>query len=106
MAFSGTISSDSDMAALDRTEALQTQRVSAIPGGLPVLSATLPGIGFENLPPLALLFKPFQFLKCLDLKPVELGLDCVPFHSGWELVEWRPKLHILESNCVEILEIC
>jgi len=48
----------------------------------PVRSASLPGTGFKNPPPLAILFKPFQFLKCLGLKSVGLGLDCVPFHSG------------------------
>jgi len=30
----------------------------------------------------------------------------VPFHSGWELVEWRPKLVDLGACSVEILEIC
>jgi len=30
----------------------------------------------------------------------------VPFHSGWELVEWRPKLVDLGVNFVEILGIC
>jgi len=94
------------MAALDKSKALQVQRASAIPGKLPVSSAALPSTGFENPPPLALLFKPFQFLKCLDLKPIGQGLDCVSFHSGWELVEWKPKLHVLESNYFEILEIC
>jgi len=87
MAFSGTISSDSGMAVLDKSKALQERRVSIISIKLLVPSAALPGTGFENPPPLALLFKPFQFLKSLDLKPIGLGLDCVPFHSGWELVE-------------------
>jgi len=106
MAFSDTISFDSGMAALDKFKALQVRRASAIPDKLPVSSTALPGTGFKNPPPLALLFKPFQFLKCLDLSPVGLGLDCVPFHSGWELVEWRPKLHVLEFDYFEILEIC
>ena len=30
----------------------------------------------------------------------------MPFHSGWELVEWRPKLVDLGVGTVEILEIC
>jgi len=30
----------------------------------------------------------------------------VPFHSRWELVEWRPKLVDLGENYVEILGIC
>jgi len=30
----------------------------------------------------------------------------VPFHSGWELVEWRPKLVDLGVGTVEIVEIC
>jgi len=42
----------------------------------------------------------------MDLKSVGLGLGCVPFHSGWELVECRPKLVDLGENCVEILSIC
>jgi len=42
----------------------------------------------------------------MDLKSVGLGLNCVFFHSGWELVEWKPKLSELKSNYVEILEIC
>jgi len=29
----------------------------------------------------------------------------MPFHSGWALVEWKPKLSVLESNYAEILEI-
>ena len=94
------------MSAHDRTEELQTHRATAIFSGLPMLSAALLGTGFENPPPLAILFKPFQFLKCLDLKSVGLELDCVPFHSGWELIEWKPKLSVLESNYTEILEIC
>ena len=64
------------------------------------------GIGFETLPPLAVLFKPFQFLRSLGLKSVGLELGCVSFHSGWELVKWRPELADLEINFVEILEIC
>jgi len=94
------------MSALDRTEELQMRRATTISGGLAVLSAALPGTGFENPPLLAILFKPFQFFKSLGLNSVGLGLDCIPFHSGWELVEWRPKLHVLESNYIEVLEIC
>jgi len=30
----------------------------------------------------------------------------VPFHSGWELVEWVPKSVDLGENYIEILEIC
>ena len=63
------------------------------------------GTGFENPPPLAISFKPFQFLKCLGLKLVGQGLESMPFHSGWALVEWKPKLSVLESNYAEILEI-
>ena len=64
------------------------------------------GNRFETLPPLAILFKPFQFLKCLGLNSVGLGLDCVPFHCGWELVEWKLAFSVLESNYSVILEIC
>jgi len=42
----------------------------------------------------------------MDLKSVDLGLGCVSFHSGWELVEWVPKSVDLGKNYVEILKIC
>ena len=106
MAFFGKTSSVSGMSAQGGTEELQTHLAMAISGGLPVLSALLPGTGFENPPPLAISFKPFQFLKCLGLKSVGLGLESVPFHSGWALVEWKPELSVLESNYAEIFEIC
>ena len=48
----------------------------------------------------------FKFLKCLDLKSVGLGLACIPFHFGWDLVEWRPKSVDLGVGFVEILENC
>ena len=94
------------MAAQSTTEKVQRRRPTAISGGISVHSASLPGTGFETLPPLAISFKPFQFLKSLGLRSVGLGLDCVPFHSEWELAEWGPELSVWESNYVEILEIC
>ena len=27
------------------------------------------------------------------MKSVGLGLESVPFHFGWDLVEWNPKLN-------------
>jgi len=106
MAFFGKTSSVSGMFAQGRIEELQTCRATAISGGLSVLSASLSGTGFENPPPLVMSFKPFQFLKCLGLSSVGLGLGCVPFHSGWALIEWKSELSVLESNYAEILEIC
>jgi len=66
----------------------------------------MPGTEFETLPPLAISSNLLQFLKCMDLKSVGIGLDCVPFHSGWELVKWAPKSVELGENYVEIFEIC
>jgi len=106
MAFFGKLSSDSSMAALTKSTALQVRRATTNSCNLPILGAALPGTGFETLPPFAILFKPFQFLKCLGLNSVGLGLDCVPFHSGWELVKWKLAFSVLESNYSEILEIC
>jgi len=41
---------------------------------------------------------------------VGLGLESVPFHFGWDIVEWNPQLSEkpidLGINLVEILEIC
>ena len=106
MASIGNSSSDSSMAALDRTTALQAWRTSAISGVISVFGPALPGTGFETLPPIAILFKPFQCLRSLSLKSVRLGFNCIPFHSGWELVELRPKLSKLELHVVEVLKIC
>jgi len=61
MALSDKTSSNSDMTALNQTKELQTRHDSAIFDSLPMSSAALPGIGFENPPPLAILFKPFNF---------------------------------------------
>jgi len=106
MAFSDKSSSGSSMASLDKSKALPAQRLSAISSELPVLSTALPGTGFENPPPLAISSNLLQVLKSLDLKSVGLRLDCVPFHSRWELVEWVPTLVELGENYVEILSIC
>jgi len=66
----------------------------------------LPGTGFETLPSLALSTASFKFFKSLGLDSVGLGLDCVPFHSGWELVMWEPRLPGVELHASEIGEIC
>ena len=94
------------MATLDKSKALPARWVSENSGKLPVLGAALPGTGFKILPPLAISFKPFQFLKSLSLKSVRLGFNCVPFHSGWEFVEWKPKLPNLELPMSEVSKIC
>jgi len=93
------------MAALDKSKALPARRVSENSGKLPALGAAMPGTGFEILPPLAIPFNPFHFLKCLSLNSIGLGLESVPFHSRWELVVWKPKLPELKLHVVEVLEI-
>ena len=40
------------------------------------------------------------------LKSVGLGLDCVPFHAGWELVVWKPCLSMSEWIDFEFERIC
>ena len=62
----------------------------ALSGEFPTIRAPQSGMGFENLPPLAIPSNPFQFLKSLDLKSVGLRLDVVPPCFGWELVVWKP----------------
>jgi len=93
------------MATSDKSSALQTRRDSAISGEISVFIPALPGTGFETLPPLAISINMLKFLKILGLALVSLGLDCVPFYFGWELVEWRPKLSELELHIIEVLEI-
>jgi len=106
MASNGTSSSDSGVSVQRGTWELQLRRSTAPSGEFPAQRALQSGTGFETLPPLAIKFKPFKFLKSLGLKSVGLGLAYVLFHSGWELVEWRPKLVELGVGPVEILETC
>jgi len=91
--------------------ALQVWWSSALTGSLPAFGPALPGTGFETLPPLAISTGLFKFLRCLGLSSVGLGLECVPFHAGWVLVEWRPSMSVsdwveaeFERICVEIEE--
>ena len=105
MAFTGNSTTVSGMAALIKSTDFKLQRSSANSGVLPAFGPTFPGTGFETLLPLALSSNLLKFLKSLSLISVGLSLECVPFHSGWELVEWRPKLSNLELHAVEVLEI-
>ena len=81
------LNKNSGMSASGEVSALQVRRSSALPSVRPAFGPALPGTGFETLPPLAISTGLFKFLKCLGLNLVGLGLDCVPFHAGWELVE-------------------
>ena len=76
----------------------------------PAQRAPRSGTGFEALSPLTISSNLLRFLKCLDLKSVGLGLENVPFHFGWDIVVWNPKLSVkpvdLGVNLVEIMEIC
>jgi len=94
------------MAALTNSSALQARKGSAISGVIPLHGPALLGTGFETLHPLAISTNLLKFLKSLGLDSVGLGLDCIPFHSRWELTVWRPNLHAIETNYLEILEIC
>jgi len=51
------------------------------------------GKGFESLPLLPIASVSFRFLKSLDLKPLDMGLNAVPSSFGRELVEWKPLVH-------------
>jgi len=75
---------------------LQTQRSSALSGALPAFGRALLGTGFKTLPPLAISTGLFKFLRCLGLSTVGLSVDLIPFHGGWELVEWKPTLTLSE----------
>ena len=67
-------------------------------------------MGFGCMPSLPTILVPFKFLKKLNLTSVGLGLESVPFHFGWELVEWQPKIdesrvEFGENPCAEFVEI-
>jgi len=106
MAFNGNSSANFATAATGQTSALQARRDTAIFGALPAFGPTFPGTGFETPPPLAISSNLFKFLKSVGLKSVGLGLENIPFHSGWELIVWEPSLSGLKSEFSEILEIC
>ena len=94
------------MVATGQTSALQLRRATGSSGTISAFGPALPGTGFETLPPLSILFKPFQFLKFMCLKSVGLGLDSVPFHAGWELAVWKPYLSMSEWLEYEFEKIC
>jgi len=59
---------------------------SALPISVVVFPAFLGGMGFESLPPLSIISKPFRFLKSLNLNSVGLGLNEVLPEFGWDLI--------------------
>jgi hypothetical protein len=65
----------------------------------------LVGNGFETLPPRPIIFKPFLGLHSVSLGSVGLGLESVPFHGGWTLVEWKPQ-SVLDWLETEFDRIC
>ena len=84
-------------------------RSTAHSSEFPTQRAPRSGTGFKTLPSLAILSNLLRFLKFLDLKLVDLWLENVPFHFGWDIVVWNPKLSVkpvdLGVNLVEIVEI-
>ena len=86
MASTGTKSSNFGSTAQRTMQARQSLLPTVLSGEITTNRAQQSGIGFENLPPLAISSIPFQFLKSLDLSSVGLGLDAVPSYFGWELV--------------------
>ena len=94
------------MSAPEEESALQVRRTTAHVGVLSVFGPFLLGTGFEILPPLSIVNQPFHFVKSLCLKSVGFGLDDVPFHGGWELVEWELDLSVAEAIGLEFDQIC
>ena len=94
------------MATSSSSSTLQGHRSTAISDVLPVFGPAYPGTGFELSPPLPIVNQPFHFVKSLCLKSVGFGLDDVPFHGGWELVEWELDLSVAEAIGLEFDQIC
>ena len=65
---------------------------SALPVSTTVFPAFLGVIGFESLPALPIISKPFGYLKRLNLSSVGLGLDEVAPEFGWDMVLFGPIL--------------
>ena len=69
---------------------------------LPISAAAFPaflgGMGFESLPSLPIISKPFGFLMSLNLSSMGLGLNAVPSKFGWDLVLVEPSLEISEGD--------
>ena len=83
-----------------------TTRSAAYSGAQPAFGPQLPGTGFDTRPPLAIVSGIFRFLKALGLDFVGMSLACVPFHGGWELVEWKPSLTLSEQIGLEFDRLC
>ena len=73
---------------------------TVLPASTPVFPASPAGIGFNSLPPLPIISKPFGFLKNVDLRTVELNLSDLPVKFGWELVLFKPVVEQPRSDGV------
>ena len=94
------------MSTSSNGSALQVRRSSAQSDASSIFGPSLLGTGFEILPPLSIVNQPFHFVKSLCLKSVGFGLVDVPFHGGWELVEWELDLSVAEAIGLEFDQIC
>jgi len=90
MASTGTKSPISGSIAQRTIQAHRPLLLTVLSGKITINRAPQSGMGFENLPPLAITSIPFKFLKILDLRSEGLGLDAAPSCFGWELVVWKP----------------
>ena len=54
------------------------------------IPASITGMGFNFLPPLPIILKPFGFLKHVDLRTVGLDPSDIPIKFGWELELFKP----------------
>jgi len=81
-----------------RTETSTLLVLSSI--SIELLTVILEGKGPEISPPLPIIYKPFGFLKSINLSSVGLGLNEIPFKFGWDLVVWKPVVVQSEPNGV------
>jgi len=63
-------------------------------------------MGFNFLPYLPIVYKPFGFMKSVNLKSEGRNLEVIPYVFGWVLVEWQPITEKPREAIDLVSELC